>query len=104
MSAMSELDARLREMGTPYPDDEGDLWVMVGPDQFRYVVLSKQGAVMRLGENVTDVIRERNDAEKRLAAVSERLSYLLGYWGDGPTIPVKDVRAVLEMCHPPDQS
>jgi hypothetical protein len=52
MSAMSELDARLREMGTPYPDDEGDLWVMVGPDQFRYVVLSKQGAVMRLGENV----------------------------------------------------
>jgi hypothetical protein len=53
---------------------------------------------------VTDVIRERNDAEKRLAAVSERLSYLLGYWGDGPTVPVKDVRAVLEMCYPPDQS
>ena len=53
---------------------------------------------------VTDVIRERNDAERRLAAVSEQLSHLLGYWGNGPTMPVKDVKAVLEMCYPPDES
>jgi hypothetical protein len=53
---------------------------------------------------MTEVIRERNVAEAKLTAISTRLSYLLGYWGESGTVPVAEVRAVLEMCQPPDES
>ena len=53
---------------------------------------------------VTDVIRERNAAQKQLSRVYEQLSHLVGYWGNSPSVPIKDVKAVLEMCYPPDPS
>lgn len=48
----SDIDAGLRALGNVHLDGEGDPWLEIGPDEFRYVILSRSGAFMRLGENV----------------------------------------------------
>ena len=49
---MNAAATALRELGTPHTDGEGDLWVEVEPNGFRFAVLSRSGVFMKLGENV----------------------------------------------------
>lgn len=53
---------------------------------------------------VTDVIRQRDAAEKQLAAIRQHLAYLVGYWGNSPSVSTSHLRELLEMATPPDQS